>query len=83
MFLKLILRMLLTKTFGPNFKVIAVLIGELVKFYVLWFLVLSAFTSIGMLLFSELEDWSTFVNSFLLSFESSLGSWNTNLYCKG
>ena len=83
MYLKIILRMLLTKTFGPNFKLIASLFEELVKFYVLWFIILFAFTSAGMLLFSEISGWDTFFHAIQTNFDYALGSWATKPYCDG
>lgn len=81
-FFKLIIRMLLTETFGPNFKVIVAMGGELAKFYVLWTIVLFLFTSVGLILFSELGgNWSSIAHAFFLMFDYSLGNWDSSIYC--
>ena len=75
--------MLLTESFGPNFKVIAAMGEELTKFYVLWTIVLLLFTSVGLLLFSELGGgWSSIVHAFFTMFDYSLGSWDSGIYCE-
>ena len=81
-FFKLVIRMLLTEAFGPNFKVIVAMGGELFKFYILWTIVLLAFTSVGTLLFSEIgAEWGNIFHAFLLMFDYSLGSWDSSIYC--
>ena len=46
---KLLMRMQLTELFGPQFKVIGAMAVDLVRFYILWFIILTMLTSLARL----------------------------------
>ena len=48
---KLLMRMQLTELFGPQFKVIGAMAVDLVRFYILWFIILTMLTSLACLVF--------------------------------
>ena len=48
---KLLIRMQMTELFGPQFKVIGVMAVDLIRFYILWFIILTMLTSLACLVF--------------------------------
>ena len=59
--------------------------SKLAEFYVLWFIILIAFSSVGLLLFGELADinghWTNIYQALFMMFDYSLGSWDPGIYC--
>ena len=71
-----------TELFGPQFKVIINMGGDLAKFYTLWGVILLTFNSVGCLIFSDLSDFKDFWAAFFLLFDYALGSWDTSIFCE-
>ena len=78
---KLLIRLMVTHTFGPLFKVIAMMLFDLAKFMVLWILFLFIFASGATMIFSKLVGFPSFIETVVLYFENSLGSWSADVYC--
>ena len=53
--LKLLIRMQMTKTFGPQFKMIIVMFGDLIEFIFFWACILLLFTSVAGLIFGSVS----------------------------
>ena len=54
---KLLLKLRVTRQFGPLFKIIQKMIINLLQFMVLWTIELIIFTSISMLIFGQIEKF--------------------------
>lgn len=79
--IKLGLKMMITKQFGPLFKVMSKMIVSLFTFMIMWILQLVCFTSISLLLFGTLPAFKSFFDVGVMYFFSSLGNWDTSVYC--
>lgn len=79
--LKLLIKMGVTERFGPNFKVIIVMFGDMASFYVLWFIVLMALTSLACSVFIDLGDYANFYTALNMHFDFSLGNFDNSVYC--
>jgi hypothetical protein len=78
---KLLLKLRVTKQFGPLFKVLQQMIIGLLQFMVLWTIELIIFTSISMLMFGQIDRFTNFFTVLVFYFEAALGSWDTKPYC--
>lgn len=67
---------MVTHMFGPLFKVIAMMLIDLGKFLVLWVIMLMIFASGSTMIFSRVDDFPTLLDTLLLYFDYSLGSWD-------
>ena len=47
--------MQMTQAFGPQFKILSEMVGDLLRFYVLWAIILLALTSLACLVFMEVD----------------------------
>ena len=54
--------------------------SDLLRFFVLWFLVLFTLASAAFFLFNELENFKDLYSSFVVFFEASLGNWLLSTY---
>jgi hypothetical protein len=57
---KFLLRLRITKTFGPMFKVILKMVGDLLEFMALWIFVIITFTCVSTLIFGSTNYMSFF-----------------------
>ena len=55
--------------------------GDLLLFFVLWFVILLLFASSGVLLFGTLPEYPDFITVLFMYYESSLGNWDLSIYC--
>lgn len=55
--IKLLIRMQMTETFGPQFKVILGMGSDLLLFYALWIMILLSLTSVGCLIFMDVPEY--------------------------
>ena len=78
---KFLLRLKMTKTFGPMFKVIVKMTIDLAEFMVLWIFVMMSFTCVSCLVFNGTK-YMSFFEALIFYFESSLGSWDTHKFCE-
>lgn len=78
--LKLLLRMRVTRTFGPMFKMLLNMAYDLVIFMFLWVVILLTFTCVSNLIFGDLPSFQNFFSSLQIFFEAALGSWDANVY---
>ena len=78
--LKVMFTLKLTRLFGPLIKIIENMMKVLIEFCVVWGLNLVFFTSVGMLLFTEVPAYDTFQGTMIMFIASSLGKWNLSIY---
>ena len=55
--IKLLIRMQMTETFGPQFKVILAMGSDLMLFYSLWIIILLSLTSVACLIFMDVPEY--------------------------
>ena len=53
---------------------------DLLKFMVIWILVLITFTCVGTLIFGSLKAFQDLFGVFILFFEAALGNWSISIY---
>ena len=80
--LRMILMLKLTKTFGPLIRIIDVMLKELGIFLVLWVIQLFIFACVGVLIFGELPEYKNFIDVLIMLFQSALGQWDLSIYEK-
>jgi hypothetical protein len=78
--MRMILMLKLTKTFGPLIRIIVVMLKELGTFLVLWLIQLFIFACIGEMVFGSLTQYHGFFDVLILLFQSSLGMWDLTIY---
>lgn len=82
--MKCLLQFRVTMSFGPMFKIMYQMVIELVKFIIIWVMVLLTFSCCSLLVFGQAksEVFSNFQNTIIYYFESSLGNFDFKLCCK-
>jgi hypothetical protein len=80
--IKLLVRMQMTESFGPQFKVISEMATDLLRFYVLWAIILLALTSLACLVFMEVDEYHYFSSALNLHWEWALGAFDSSIFCK-
>ena len=78
--LKFLLKLRVTKMFGPMFKTLLMMTLDLSKFMILWFCVILMFSCVALLIFSELDSFNDLLSIFVIYFEAALGNWNLKIY---
>ena len=78
--LKLLLRMSITRTFGPMFKMLINMMLDLLQFMVLWIVILLTFTCVSCLIFGQLESFQNFIEVLQIFFDASLGAWSDSVF---
>ena len=69
-----------SKTFGPLFKMIQQMTLDLVKFAVIWSIILIMFTCVAVLSFGELTQFHSVFDVGVIFIESALGGWDLKVY---
>ena len=77
---RLLVMLQLNRLFGPMLRIIISMIGEVLKFLLIWMVVLICQTSVASLIFGELEEYSTFVKVFFIMFETGLGAFERDAF---
>jgi hypothetical protein len=78
--LKLLLKLRVTRLFGPMFKMLINMTVDLAQFLILWIVELVMFACVALMIFSQLPKFNSFTDIVIMYFEASLGSWNLNYY---
>jgi hypothetical protein len=78
---KLLVRLQMTEAFGPQFKVISVMFTDLLKFYVLWAIILLALTSLACLVFMEVDEYHYFSSALYMHWDWALGAFDSSIFC--
>lgn len=78
--LRIFLLLTLTKRFGPMITIFLAMGEDLSKFFVLWGLILVAFSSAGFFIFSELDSFTDLYSTFKVFFGASLGKMPAKYY---
>jgi hypothetical protein len=66
--LRMLLMLKLTKTFGPLIRIVHVMLKELGIFLIIWAIQLFIFTCIGFLIFGQLPEYSNFLDVLIMLF---------------
>ena len=71
-----------SRAFGPTMKIIYENMLDVLKFFTMWALLITMFSCVGFLIFSELTGYQNLFDVFVMFIESSIGSWNLSVYDK-
>jgi hypothetical protein len=66
--LRMILMLKLTKTFGPLIRIIDVMLKKLGIFLIIWVIQLFIFACIGFLIFGQLKEYDNFIDVMIMLF---------------
>jgi len=69
-----------SKTYGPLFKIVWENVKDLLKFFVIWSLLILMFICVGYLLFTELQAFQSLFSVFMIFLDSGLGNWSLHVY---
>jgi hypothetical protein len=78
--IRLLMMLMLTITFGPMINIMINMTKDLMVFLGLFIVQIIAFTSMGILLFGMLKEFSTFYIVGLLIFDFSMGNWDLTIF---
>ena len=70
----------ITQKFGPMFKIMVEMMYELVKFLIIWVMILLTFACVSTLVFGNLDNFTDIQSAFVYYFFSSLGSFDVGAY---
>lgn len=79
---RFILMLQLTRTFGPMLRIIIVMIGDVLKFLVIWSIELICFSTVSALLFGELDQYKVFFQVFIYTFGTGLGNYDYTVFAE-
>jgi hypothetical protein len=54
---------------------------DLLRFYILWFIILTMLTSIACLVFMEVPEYNYFSSALYMHFDWALGAFDSGIYC--
>ena len=78
--LKFILMYENTKTFVPTIKIIQVMAQNMLKFLVVWSLVIIAFACTGLLMFAHNTSFKSITDTFYFLICAALGNWDAAVF---
>ena len=79
---KVIIKLQITPTFGPMFKVIISMGQDMILFYSLWLIILMSLTSIACIIFMDLPEYAGFWSALYMHFEYALGAFDSSIFCR-
>ena len=77
---RFLLMLQLTRSFGPMLRIIVNMFGDVLKFLFIWSIVMLCLASVASLLFGELPQYAKFLDAFLLTFGTGLASYNLTYF---
>ena len=77
---RLILMLKLTSTFGPLITIMTMMFKDLTIFFVLFSIELIAFSCIGLLSFGALPEYRDITSTLIMMLETSMGAWDLTIY---
>jgi len=78
--MRLIMMLKLTKTFGPLISITTAMMVDMLAFFGIYVIQILAFSCIGMLVFSKLPNYRNLFTTFMMLFETSFGSFDFTQY---
>ena len=78
--LKLFFSFRFTKTFGPLYKCMAVMLEDLLKFLIIWAMFILMFVCMAILAFSNIEKFQSFEDTFIFFVEAALGKYDLDVF---
>ena len=76
MWVRFILMLQLTRTFGPMLRILISMANDVLKFIFIWGVIIVMITSVASLLFGELPAYAKFTDVLFITFGTGLGSYN-------
>ncbi len=70
----------LTKSFGPMLRIVIAMVGDVLKFLLIWGVILICLASISNLLFGDIAEFSDFFETGQLMFSSGLGNYDLTVF---
>ncbi|CDW83264.1 transient receptor potential cation subfamily member 4 [Stylonychia lemnae] len=80
LWLKVLLLLKLTRSFGPMLKIIEHMVHDFLYFCIIWGINLAFFAFLGMLLFTEIHLFKSIDETLIMLVQSSLGQWDLSIY---
>ena len=80
MWVRFLLMLQLTRTFGPMLRILLNMAGDVLKFLTIWAVFIIMITSVASLLFGELEAYSQFTEVIFLTFGTGIGSYDMSVF---
>lgn len=80
MWLRFILMLQLTFSFGPMLRIIIVMITDVTKFFMIEAVILLCLTSVSALIFGSVDSYSSFTGVFFLMFDSGLANYDLTVF---
>lgn len=78
--LKLLFMFRLTHSFGPMFKILYQMTKDLVKFLVIWIVIMITFSCVAILAFAQVPTFRSLETSFIYFLISSLGAFDLTVF---
>ena len=78
--LKLFFSFRFTKTFGPLYKCMANMMEDLLKFLVIWALLILMFACMAILAFSNIDKFQSFETTMIFFIEAALGKYDLSIF---
>ena len=69
-----------SQTFGPMFRILYSMVQDLIKFIIIWFVIIIMFSCVGILAFGELETFSDLNKAFQYFISSGLGEFDYGVF---
>jgi len=66
----------LTRTFGPMLRIVITMFGEVLKFLIVYAIILSIFSSVAALMFGSLDEYKDFFEVLLIMFGTGMGNYD-------
>lgn len=80
MWLRFLLMLQLTKSFGPMLRIIISMIGETLKFLAIYAVILLTFSGVSSLLFGDLEEFQRPERVFIINFGYGLANYDFSIF---
>ena len=77
---RFLLMLQLTKSFGPMLRIILTMIGEMIKFLVIYGIILITFSGVSSLLFGDLAEFQDFTHIFFVNFGYGLANYDFSIF---
>lgn len=79
---KVLYNLRLTRTFGPQIKMVITMIKDIGKFAIVWMIQLLFFACVGVLMFQELNQYKSIMSALIELFTNAMGIFDYTIYNK-
>ena len=70
----------LTSTFGPIIRICFKMLSDMITFFVIFFLQITAFACVGVLIFGEIPEYDDLYTAIVMIFQTAMGAWDLTVY---